>query len=195
VERALLLTSALAIAGSIAVAGAQTSSPYAGQEQRSIKALSDDEIRDLREARGMGLAKAAELNSYPGPLHVLQLGTELGLTDTQRAATEVLYGDMRDKAQGIGRKIIDAERELDQAFANGTITADALRAHLGAVGLLRSELRTVHLATHLTQHALLTPEQIVHYNELRGYFGPSGPHARSGHSGSKSERQTNEHPH
>ena len=56
---------------------AQTASPYAGQEQRSIKALSDREISDLTEARGMGLAKAAELNSYPGPLHVLELASAL----------------------------------------------------------------------------------------------------------------------
>jgi hypothetical protein len=46
---------------------AQAPSPYAGQEQRPIKALSETEMRDLAEGRGMGLAKAAELNSYPGP--------------------------------------------------------------------------------------------------------------------------------
>ena len=62
-----------------ATSSAQTTSPYTGEEQRAIKALSEEEIKDLLEARGMGLAKAAELNSYPGPLHVLQLAAE-GLT-------------------------------------------------------------------------------------------------------------------
>src|SRR5438045_1800642 len=81
---------------------AQTTSPYAGQEQRAIKALSDEEIRNLLEARGMGLAKAAELNSYPGPLHVLQLAEQLGLSDAQRTATDSLYVNMRERAISIG---------------------------------------------------------------------------------------------
>ena len=42
-------------------------SPYAGQESRAIKALSDSEIDDLANGRGMGLAKAGELNGYPSP--------------------------------------------------------------------------------------------------------------------------------
>jgi hypothetical protein len=42
---------------------------YAGQQTRAIKALSSQEEQDLRLGRGMGLAKAAELNGYPGPMH------------------------------------------------------------------------------------------------------------------------------
>jgi len=38
--------------------------PYAGQQARSIKSLSDDEIAALRKGEGRG---------YPGPAHVLQL--------------------------------------------------------------------------------------------------------------------------
>src|SRR4051812_40206345 len=114
-NRRVLFASFIAILASVATSMAQTTSPYAGQEQRPIKALSDQEIRDLLEARGMGLAKAGELNSYPGPLHVLQLANQLGLTDAQRAATETLYASMRDKAQPIGVKIIEAEKNLDRA--------------------------------------------------------------------------------
>src|SRR6266540_3233648 len=44
---------------------AQTS-PYAGQQTREIKSLSAQDIDDLLNARGMALAKAAELNGYPG---------------------------------------------------------------------------------------------------------------------------------
>jgi hypothetical protein len=58
--------------------------PYAGQQGRSIKALSDDDIVALRKGEGMGMAKAAELNGYPGPAHVLQLASQLGLTEAQR---------------------------------------------------------------------------------------------------------------
>lgn len=45
--------------------------PYAGQQERMIKALSTSEIDGLKKGKGMGLAKAAELNHYPGPRHVL----------------------------------------------------------------------------------------------------------------------------
>src|ERR1043166_1905183 len=47
----------------------QGGSPYAGQQSREIKSLSDQEIDGLKNARGLGLAKAAELNGYPGPRH------------------------------------------------------------------------------------------------------------------------------
>ncbi|HEY0442316.1 MAG TPA: hypothetical protein VGD36_19780, partial [Xanthobacteraceae bacterium] len=50
-----------------APAAAQTQQPYAGLEARPVKALSE-QIADLRAGRGMGLALAAELNGYPGPL-------------------------------------------------------------------------------------------------------------------------------
>jgi hypothetical protein len=43
--------------------------PYAGLQQRGVKALSDQQIADLRAGKGMGLALAAELNGYPGPIH------------------------------------------------------------------------------------------------------------------------------
>ena len=41
-------------------------SPYAGWEHRPAKALSKEQIADLRAGRGMGLALPAELNGYPG---------------------------------------------------------------------------------------------------------------------------------
>jgi len=124
----MALFAVLAIVATTATSSAQTASPYAGQERRAIKALSEEEIRDLLEARGMGLAKAAELNSYPGPLHVLQLANELGLSDAQRKGTDALYANMRQRALSIGRQIIEAERTLDRAFANAAIEPAALRS-------------------------------------------------------------------
>jgi hypothetical protein len=148
---------------------APTTSPYAGQEQRSIKALSDKEISDLTEARGMGLAKAAELNSYPGPLHVLELAPELDLTDAQRAATESLFATMRERARSIGIRIIDAERELDRTFVDGTMSAPELRIRLSAIAALQGELRAIHLEAHVAERSLLTLQQIAKYDALRGY--------------------------
>ena len=100
----------VALAALAVPAAAQNRSPYAGQEQRSIKALSEEDILGLTEARGMSLAKAAELNSYPGPAHVLEMADRLGLSTAQRTATEALFADMRDRARPLGAKIIEAER-------------------------------------------------------------------------------------
>jgi len=179
----MALFALLAIVATTATGIAQTTSPYAGQEQRAIKALSDEEIRDLLEARGMGLAKAAELNSYPGPLHVLQLANELGLSDAQRKGTDSLYANMRQQALSIGRQIVEAERTLDRAFANGAIESATLRSQLRAIATLQGELRAVHLEAHLAQRALLTPEQIAQYDVLRGYRRSAPPHDTGRHGG------------
>src|SRR5437764_5345021 len=86
-------------------------------------------------------------------------------------SSDLLYAEMRDKAQAIGRKIIEAERDLDQAFATGRIDAPVLHARVGAIAVLQGELRAVHLAAHMAQRPLLTDEQIARYDELRGYGG------------------------
>ncbi|WP_112664040.1 hypothetical protein [Microvirga flavescens] len=62
---------ALCLVGSSAPALAQhqhapAASSYAGLETRAVKALSDQQVADLRAGRGMGYALAAELNGYPG---------------------------------------------------------------------------------------------------------------------------------
>jgi len=179
----MALLALLAIVAATATSSAQTASPYAGQEQRAIKALSEEQIRDLLEARGMGLAKAAELNSYPGPLHVLQLANQLGLSDAQRKATDSLYANMRERALSIGRQIIEAERTLDRAFANGAIEPATLQSQIRAIAILQGELRAVHLEAHLAQRSLLTPEQAAQYDVLRGYRGNATPHDPRRHGG------------
>ena len=48
-------------------------SKYAGEEEREIKSLSDSDIEELQNGKGWGLAKAAELNGVPGPVHLLDM--------------------------------------------------------------------------------------------------------------------------
>ena len=78
-------------------AGAPTTakSPYAGMERRAVKAFSEQQIADLNAGRGMGLALAAELNGYPGPVHVLELADALLLTHEQRTRTKALFEAMK----------------------------------------------------------------------------------------------------
>ncbi len=153
-------------------------SPYAGQESREVKALSPQEVADLLAGRGMGLAKAAELNGYPGPLHVLELAAQLQLTPDQKARTEALFNRMQARAVTIGRQIVDEERALDRQFAAKSITPASLQSALTRIADLQAELRRVHLETHLEQTALLSEAQTTTYTRLRGYAG-GGDH--SGH--------------
>jgi Spy/CpxP family protein refolding chaperone len=166
---------ALSLASISVSATAQNPSGYAGQQHRAIKALSEQEIADLTNGRGMGLAKVAELNSYPGPMHVLELADRLELTIKQRAATEALMRAMHQKARPLGVQIIDAERDLDRAFAENRIDAAGLKRRVDAIAALQGKLRTAHLETHLSQRALLTPAQIARYDELRGYRSNVAP--------------------
>ncbi len=149
-------------------------SPYAGQEARDIKALDPDRVAGLLAGDGLGYAKAAELNGVAGPKHVLELATELGLTDDQRAATETIFEGMREGAVELGRRIVEAERRLDRAFAAGELDARTLRDHTAEIGRLEGELRAVHLAAHLEMMDVLTRYQVHEYMRLRGYEEEAG---------------------
>ena len=147
----------------------QKPSPYEGQESRDIKALSDEEIRGLLNGQGMALAKAGELNHYPGPMHVLEFADQIKLTAAQRQRTEEIRKVMLDGAIPLGKRIVEKERELDRLFATGAIDNAKLDAALADIGRLQGELRVVHLRAHLEQKRILTPEQVTKYDELRGY--------------------------
>lgn len=146
-------------------------SQHAGKEARAIKALDDAEVRDYLAGAGMGYALAAELNGYPGPLHVLELATELGLTAEQRAATQGVFDRMKERATSLGEEIVALEQQLDQRFAHRHIDAAVLGDLTARIATLQGRLRAVHLAAHLETTALLSAEQITLYPKLRGYEG------------------------
>ncbi|AHE97231.1 Spy/CpxP family protein refolding chaperone [Thioalkalivibrio paradoxus] len=149
--------------------GAGAHAPYAGLEERSIKALSEQEIKDLRAGRGMAMALAAELNGYPGPLHTLELARELELTPEQEQRTRQLFAEMQQEAGRLGEKLVDAEEALDRLFREQEATPDSvLKASMEAAEL-RGQLRATHLLSHLEMMAVLSPEQVERYNTLRGY--------------------------
>jgi len=144
-------------------------SPYAGWQQRGVKALSDQQLGDLRAGRGMGLALAAELNGYPGPLHVLELADRLQLSSDQAQRVRGLYEAMKSEAIAVGEKLITTELELDRQFAERKITPAILASIAAQIGERQGGLRAVHLKYHLTTAELLTPDQKRRYSELRGY--------------------------
>jgi Spy/CpxP family protein refolding chaperone len=176
----MLLPLLLAVA--LPAAMAAQPSPYAGQERRAIKSLPEEQVRDLLAGHGMGLAKPAELNGYPGPMHVLEHADAMALTPAQRQATQALMARHRERARQLGAQLVEAERRLDDAFARRSIDAASLTALTGEAGRLQAQLREEHLRTHLEQAALLDERQLRRYGELRGYAAAAPAHG-SGHQG------------
>ena len=170
---------AIALVGVAPAAWPQTHQPYAGMQARPVKALSDQQIADLKAGRGMGLALAAELNGYPGPMHVLELASPLGLSDDQRAKVAALFDAMKREAVPLGERLIAAETALDRQFADRTITASSLGEATRDIASLQGELRLAHLKYHLATLEMLTPGQAARYSALRGYGG--GQHAPGHH--------------
>jgi Spy/CpxP family protein refolding chaperone len=162
---------------------AHQGSPYAGLQEREIKALSKDDTQRLLQGQGMSLALAAELNGYPGPLHVLELADGLQLTPAQRAQTQALMDGHKTQARELGRQLVEAERALDQSFAQGHATSEEVGRHTRAIGSLQAALRDAHLQTHLKQAALLTREQIAAYQRLRGYTSAQAQPQHHPHQG------------
>ncbi|SRR6266511_124668 len=151
-------------------------------QTRPIKALSEQQIADLKTARGMGLALAAELNGYPGPKHLLELADPLGLTGEQRGKIRQLFESMQSATIPIGEALIARESELDRRFADRSITEAVLKAEIDAIAEIQGRLRHAHLKYHLATVELLTPGQIQRYAELRGYAGNPTQHHRPSHS-------------
>lgn len=158
-------------------------SPYAGEQQRAIKALDAREVAALRQGQGMGLAKAAELNGYPGPMHALELAEPLQLSGEQRAATQRLMAEHKARARQLGEALVDAETALDRLFAEHQATPARVSEATQRIAALQAQLRAEHLNTHLAQTALMSPAQARRYAELRGYAGaPTVPeHPGHGH--------------
>lgn len=160
--------------------------PYAGQQQRAIKALADDEVSALMAGAGMGYAKAAELNSHPGPMHALELADRLALTPEQRVALTDLMSRHKAEARTLGSELVRLETELDSMFAQRAASAPAVEHKTAEIGTVQARLRASHLVTHVATAALLTPRQIARYDELRGYrrgegaTAPAAPQAPGG---------------
>jgi hypothetical protein len=156
-------------------------SPYAGQESRALKALSPDEVAAYVEGKGQGFAKPAELNGFPGPMHVLELADRLELSAEQRAATQRLMDRHKAEVRALGRELIDHEARLERLFASREATAESVSAAVARAAEIQGRIRASHLVTHLEQTKLLQPAQVSRYAALRGYTGAPQEHG-AGHS-------------
>jgi uncharacterized protein (DUF305 family) len=149
-------------------------SPYIAQLDSPLRGLSAQEVDDLLAGRGMGYARTAELNSHPGPRHLLDLQEELNLSAVQVDKIEAVFAEMQTQAQQLGAQIVAQEQQLSTAFAGGAIDETMLEAQVMALADLYGRLRVTHLRAHLLVTPLLTTAQITVYNEQRGYTGGNG---------------------
>ncbi len=164
----IALTAGIALFSVTAHAGSP-GQPYASQQHRTIKAMSADDIEGYLQGLGLGYAKTAELNHFPGPTHLRQLADELHLSAETRTRLKRIEDDMRARAQALGREIVQLEQQLDSMFAHATVNPELVRLLTRRIGMAKGELRAVHLNAHLRTRPLLSKDQIARYDELRGY--------------------------
>ena len=170
------MKSIIAILAVLTATNALAQSPYAGFQSRPIKALSEQQIADLKAGRGMGLALPAELNGYPGPAHILELSDKLALSPDKKTRMLKLFSDMKAEAVPVGAKLIEQETALDQQFVSRSITPERLKAATAEIGVTQAELRNTHLKYHLETAQILSPQQMMQYAELRGYGSGTAQH-------------------
>jgi Spy/CpxP family protein refolding chaperone len=145
--------------------------PYAGQQMREVASLSAEELQAFLDGRGMGLAKAAELNGHPGPMHVLELAEALQLSPDQRRLAKAAFDRMKAKAKALGEAYVEAEKAVDRAFKSGAADAAEVARRVAEANRLLGEVRLAHLMAHVEITPLLTPAQRARYAALRGYAG------------------------
>lgn len=154
---------------------APSANSYAGQGARTVTSLSADEVRDYLAGKGMGLAKPAELNGFPGPAHVLELATELALTSEQRLAIEQAKSRMLVRAKSAGERYVTAEMAVDALMRSSDPKSADVAARLAAADAVRAEIRMAHIEAHLEITPLLSASQRSKYSVLRGYAAVAAP--------------------
>jgi Spy/CpxP family protein refolding chaperone len=137
---------------------------------RRIEAFQREIDAVLADGRGAGLAFAADQNGYPGPLHVLELTRELGISAEQEARMRGLFETMLRDAQARAGGLAAAEARLARLFADRAADEDAVRTAVQDAEAARREVRLVHLLAHLQTHDVLTAAQRQKYHALR--WGP-----------------------
>ncbi len=142
--------------------------PYADEHGRTISSLSAEDVADLSEGRGWGLAKPAEFNGYPGPAHVLELADRRVERRCSERADGCKFRLHAKPRQGARLQLIDAEKALDAAFVDKSITGKRLQTFCRC-SPGRRDLRQAHLAAHLEVTPVLNDGQKARYAALRGY--------------------------
>ena len=142
------------------------SSSYAHSRGAEVTSLTNEEVRALRQGEGMGLARAAELNHFPGPRHLLDLASDLDLSEVQIRRIRAIHDRMKSQ----GEDIIKVEKHLADLFASGDPSARKLTQVTEHLGAMHGQLQAIHLLAHIEAARELSAGQIREYDKLRGYL-------------------------
>jgi Spy/CpxP family protein refolding chaperone len=157
-------------------------SAYVSLLDTEIRGLDQDTIEGYLTGKGLGQALPAELNGYPGPRHTIDMAEELELTEEQLAQVQALFDDMQTAVIPLGEKYLESVAELELTFREGTITDQYLQSQLEKITATEAQMRYVHLSTHLATIDILSHDQIMQYNMMRGY-GDGMDHEQHQNSG------------
>ena len=145
----------------------------AGQGQKAVALSCAEQFEAVvREGYAFGMAFAADRNGYPGPRHILELKTQLGLTADQEAKVTELMHAMLAESRPKGARLLEAERRLERLYADGVADEASVRAAVAEAERARSELRLAHLLIHLRARDLLSREQRDAYRKIQ--WGTTG---------------------
>lgn len=75
---------------------------------------------------------------------------------------------MRTETSALGADLIEAERALDRLFAEKRATPEPVDAATKRAGAIEATLRAAHPRYHLAMIDVLTTDQVMAYNHLRG---------------------------
>jgi Spy/CpxP family protein refolding chaperone len=166
------VTFALALAAAVA-AGGTASAQHGGQGHAPggqghlvAQRCADEFTKVVGGGGGFGMAFAADQNGYPGPMHMLELKEALKLSPEQEARARDLHAAVRAELPK-SQRLLDAERRLERLFADRTATEESVRAAVAEIERARTEVRLVHLLTHLRTRDLLTEDQRRVYQQTR----------------------------
>ena len=165
-----------------AVKATPTSSGYVYLLDSEIRGLDQDTIEGYLTGKGLGQALPAELNGYPGPRHTIDMAEELELTEEQLAQVQALFDDMQSAVIPLGEKYLESVAELELTFREGTTTGEYLQSQLEKITGIEAQMRYAHLSTHLATIDILSHDQIMQYNMMRGY-GDGMDHEQHQNSG------------
>ena len=104
---------------------------------------------------------------------------ESELTEQQITQVQAVFERMAEAAVEAGAAYLEAERDLEKAFASDAASPDLVQRLTQKAGHARALLQAVHLNAHLETRQLLHDHQIQLYAKLRGYHLKPAEHQDS----------------
>src|SRR5262249_57570221 len=102
-----------------------------------------------------------------GAVEGVEVKDQSKLTADQEAKAQALLHAMFAESKPKSARLLEAEAKLRRLFADRAADDAAVRAAVAEVERARSEVRLVHLLTHLRTRDLLTEDQRRIYHQAR----------------------------